>query len=56
MVVHGVSMQMIGLAIGPSLAAQLLARGGYDLVNTAGVMLFVAAALVILPGALAQRH
>ncbi len=56
MVVHGVSMQMIGLAIGPSLAAQLLARGGYDLVNTAGVMMFIAAALVILPGVLAQRH
>lgn len=55
-VVHGVSMQMIGLAIGPFAAAQLLVRGGYDLVNVAGAVLFVAAALVILPGALAQRH
>ena len=55
-VVHGVSMQMIGLAIGPFMAAQLLVRGGYDLVNVAGAILFVAAALVILPGALAQRH
>lgn len=55
-VVHGVSMQMIGLAIGPFAAAQLLARGGYDLVNAVGALLFVAAAIVILPGALAQRH
>lgn len=55
-VVHGVSMQMVGLAIGPFAAAQLLAGGGYNLVNMVGAMLFVVAAAVILPGALAQRH
>ena len=55
-VVHGVSMQMVGLAIGPFVAAQLLAVGGYNLVNTVGALLFAVAAAVILPGALAQRH
>ena len=55
-VVHGVSMQMVGLAIGPFVAAQLLAGGGYNMVNTVGALLFVVAAIVILPGALAQRH
>ncbi len=55
-VVLGVSMQFVGYAIGPFAAAQLLARGGYDLVNTAGVVLFVVAAFVILPGVLAQRR
>lgn len=55
-VVHGVSMQFVGYAIGPFVAAQLLARGGYDLVNTTGVVLFVIAAVVILPGILGQRQ
>jgi len=55
-VVHGVSMQFVGYAIGPFVAAQLLTRGGYDLVNTTGVVLFVIAAVVILPGILAQRQ
>ena len=55
-VVHGVSMQFVGYAIGPYVAAQLLTRGGYDLVNTTGVVLFVISAIVILPGMLAQRQ
>jgi predicted MFS family arabinose efflux permease len=55
-VVHGVSMQFVGYAIGPYVAAQLLTRGGYDLVNTTGVVLFVISAIVILPGILVQRQ
>lgn len=55
-VVHGVAMQMIGFAIGPFIAALLLTRGGYDLVYTVGAVLFVIAAIVILPGVLAQRQ
>jgi len=55
-VVHGVSMQFIGYAIGPFIAAQLLTRGGYDLVNSVGVALFVISAIVILPGIIAQRR
>jgi len=55
-VVHGVSMQFIGFAVGPYIASQLLGVGGYDLVNGTGVALFVAAAILLLPGVLAQRH
>jgi MFS family permease len=55
-VVQGVSMQFIGYAIGPFIAAQLLTRGGYDLVNIAGVILFVLSAVVILPCVLVQRQ
>ena len=54
-VVHGVSMQFVGFAIGPFIAAQLLTRGGYDLVNLSGVGLFVMAAVLLVPGLLAQR-
>ncbi len=55
MVVHGVSMQFIGYAIGPAIAAQLLGFG-YDAINTTAAILFVAAALLLLPGVMAQRE
>ena len=55
MVVHGVSMQFIGYAVGPAIAAQLLGFG-YDVINTAAVILFVAAAVLLLPGVMAQRE
>ena len=55
MVVHGVSMQFIGYAVGPAIAAQLLGFG-YDFINTTAAILFVAAALLLLPGVLAQRE
>lgn len=54
-VVHGVSMQFVGFAIGPFIAARLLGVGGYDLVNSTGVVLFVVAAFILVPGLLAQR-
>jgi predicted MFS family arabinose efflux permease len=53
-VVHGVSMQFIGYAVGPAIAARLLGFG-YDVINTTAVILFVAAALLLLPGVMAQR-
>jgi hypothetical protein len=55
-VVHGVSMQFIGYAIGPLVAAQLLSAGGYDLVNSISVGLFVIAAILLIPAILAQRE
>ena len=55
MVIHGVSMQFIGYAVGPAIAAQLLGFG-YDVINTTAAILFVAAALLLLPGVLAQRE
>ena len=55
-VTYGVSMQFLGLAIGPFIAAMLLEIGGFDLVNIAGVVLFVFAALLMLPGTLNQRR
>ena len=54
-VVHGVSMQFIGYAIGPFIAAQLLELGGFDLINGTSAVLFAAAAVLLLPGLLAQR-
>ena len=54
-VVHGVSMQFIGYAVGPWAAAMLLGVGGYDAVNFTAAALFVASAVLLLPGVLAQR-
>ena len=55
-VTYGVSMQFLGLALGPFIAAMLLEAGGFDLVNIVGVVLFVFAALLMLPGTLNQRR
>ena len=54
-VVHGVSMQFVGFAVGPFAAAQLVVQGGYDLANTVAVVLFVMAGILIAPGIVAQR-
>jgi hypothetical protein len=54
-VVHGVSMPFIGYAVGPFIAAQLLGIRGYDRINTTATILFVMAALFLLPGVLAQK-
>ncbi len=54
-VVHGVTMQMLGLAIGPFAAAYLLGQGGYDAVNLTAAGLFLLALAMILPGLAAQR-
>ncbi len=55
LVVHGVSMQFIGYAVGPAIAAQLL-DFGYDVINTTAAILFVLAAILLVPSVLAQRE
>ncbi len=55
-VVYAVAMQMIGLAIGPGLAASVIAPGDYLNVNWLGAGLFVAALVLILPPVWAQSR
>lgn len=55
LVAKGVAMQMIGYAIGPTVAALLLSLGGYSGVNTIAIVLFLASALVIAAGLLRIR-
>jgi predicted MFS family arabinose efflux permease len=53
-VVYAVAMQMVGLAIGPGLAASVIAEGYYINVNWLGAGLFVASLVLILPPVIAQ--
>ena len=55
-VVYAVAMQMVGLAIGPYLAASVISEGVYINVNWAGAALFVASWVLILPPVLAQAR
>ena len=56
-VVYAVAMQMVGLAVGPYLAASIISEGVYINVNRAGAALFVIAWLLVLPPVLSQaRH
>jgi len=52
---YAVALQMIGLAIGPYVATRLLSSGGFDAGSMAAIVAFLVAALLILPGVLAQR-
>ncbi|HNP35948.1 MAG TPA: MFS transporter [Woeseiaceae bacterium] len=52
-VVYAVAMQMIGLAIGPGLAASVVHNGYFVNVNKLGAALFVLSLLLILPPVLA---
>ncbi len=56
MVVFGVAMQMVGLAVGPFIAARIVEHGGFDGVNATAIGFFVASALLIIPAALAQKR
>jgi predicted MFS family arabinose efflux permease len=56
LVVHAVSAQMLGLAIGPAIAASVIAADDYARVLTLGVALFSIAWALILPPLLAQRR
>jgi predicted MFS family arabinose efflux permease len=49
MVAYGVSMQMIGYAAGPALAAVLFTSAGYDAVNTAAIAMLVASMALLVP-------
>ncbi len=53
-VVYAVAMQMIGLAIGPFLAATVISDGEYERVNQLGAALFVLSFLLILSPVLMQ--
>ncbi len=53
-VVYAVAMQMVGLAIGPGLAASVISEGRYINVNVLGAVLFVASLALILPPVIAQ--
>jgi MFS family permease len=55
-VVVAVAMQMLGLALGPSLAASVIEEGVYMNVNLLGGALFVVTAALILPPVLAQSR
>ena len=53
-VVYAVAMQMIGLAIGPGLAATVISEGDYSNVNRLGAALFGVSLLLIIPPVIAQ--
>ena len=53
-VVYAVAMQMIGLAIGPALAASVITEGNYVNVNWLGMGLFVLSLALILPPVLSH--
>lgn len=55
-VVYAVAMQMIGLAIGPGLAATVISEGDYSNVNRLGAALFGVSLLLIIPPVLAQAR
>jgi MFS family permease len=55
-VVYAVAMQMVGLAVGPGLAASVISEGQYLNVNWLGAGLFVAALMLILPPVFAQAR
>ena len=53
-VVYAVAMQMVGLAIGPGLAASVISEGQYINVNVLGAGLFVVSLFLILPPVIAR--
>ncbi len=54
-VVHGVAAQMLGLAIGPALAASVIAKDEFSNVIWLGMILFAGALLLIIPPLLYQH-
>lgn len=55
-VVYAVAMQMAGLAVGPGLAASVIAEGDYVNVNWLGAALFIVSLLLILPPVIVQHR
>ncbi len=55
-VVYAVAMQMVGLAVGPGLAASVISEGDYVNVNWLGAALFVLSLMLILPPVIAQKR
>lgn len=54
-VVYAIAMQMVGLAVGPYLAAKFFETGGFDAVNISAVAAFLIAVVLFIPGVLAQK-
>lgn len=54
-VVHGVAGQMLGLAIGPALAASVIMKDNYNSVIWLGMGLFAMSLLLILPPLIQQK-
>ena len=55
-VVYAVAMQMVGLAIGPILAASVITEASYAYINWLGMGLFALSLALILPPVLAQSR
>lgn len=55
-VVYAVAMQMLGLAIGPALAASVIAPAHYARVNWLAIAFFALSWVCILPPVLVQQH
>jgi hypothetical protein len=53
-VVYAVAMQMVGLAIGPALAAAVISEDSFINVNRLGAALFILSLALILPPVLTQ--
>ena len=54
-VVYAVAMQMLGLALGPALAASFITEGVYINVNLLGAGLFMASLVLILLPVIEQQ-
>ena len=55
-VVYAVALQMLGLAIGPALAATVISPSHYDRVNWLAIAFFMVSWIFILPPVLAQQR
>src|SRR5262249_14751554 len=55
-VVYAVAMQMLGLAIGPALAASVISPSHYDRVNWLSIAFFMISWICILPPVLSQQR
>ena len=55
-VIYGISMQTVGYAIGPFIAASILGYSNYASVYLAGTLLFIGSAILLLPGLIAQKQ
>lgn len=56
LVVYAVAMQMVGLAVGPALAASVISEGQFINVNVLGACLFVLSFFLILAPVLSQQR
>lgn len=54
-VIYGISLQTLGTAIGPFIAATILGYSDYDQVYITATILFVVASFMLLPGLFAQK-